>query len=304
MSHLAVFPQEARGIVSLLLLGVLPGPMVPPLAVGLLWGLPWRLRVSACPREVGVKCPKCPPQVCELAAPTSSVRLLSVVRMVRAIRMVRVIRRVRVLRLWLVRMMRMGKMMRAMKMVRTTRMVMLGLMRRSRCLSPLQVFRVEVLCNGRRHTVTKRYSEFQALHKRIKKTCKVPDFPPRHVPNWMPKALEQRRQGLEVYLRGVLYHNEELPQDVLDFLKVRRCQQNPKASSPPTRLLPSQRPVVGFRSDPYVRPHGSDLLPNAVLSGVLQGLYLPLSSAPGQAAPPASGMRSSQTPTQHPGMQW
>ncbi|NXE08991.1 SNX22 protein, partial [Lophotis ruficrista] len=94
------------------------------------------------------------------------------------------------------------------------------------------VFRVEVLCNGRRHTVAKRYSEFQALHKRIKKTCKVPDFPPRHVPNWMPKVLEQRRQGLELYIQGVLYHNEELPQDVLDFLKVRRCQQDPKASSP------------------------------------------------------------------------
>ncbi|NWS16557.1 SNX22 protein, partial [Pachyramphus minor] len=94
------------------------------------------------------------------------------------------------------------------------------------------VFRVEVLCNGRRHTVTKRYSEFQALHKRIKKTCKVPDFPPRHVPYWMPKALEQRRQGLELYLRGVLYHNKELPQDVLDFLKVRWCQRDPKASSP------------------------------------------------------------------------
>ncbi|NXO33114.1 SNX22 protein, partial [Locustella ochotensis] len=144
------------------------------------------------------------------------------------------------------------------------------------------VFRVEVLCHGRRHTVTKRYSEFQALHKRIKKTCKVPDFP-RHVPNWMPKVLEQRRQGLEDYLRGVLYHNKELPQDVLDFLKVRRCQQNPKASSPP--LLPSQRPVVGFCSDPYVRPHGTDLLPNTVLSGVLQGFYLPLSCVPGQAAP-------------------
>ncbi|KAI1234963.1 hypothetical protein IHE44_0002589, partial [Lamprotornis superbus] len=80
----------------------------------------------------------------------------------------------------------------------------------------------------------------------IKKICKVPDFPPRHVPNWMPKVLEQRRQGLEVYLQvrsvwqdqggflgGVLYHNEELPQDVLDFLKVRQCQQNPKASTPP-----------------------------------------------------------------------
>lgn len=36
------------------------------------------------------------------------------------------------------------------------------------CLSPWQVFRVEVLCNGRRHTVTKRYSEFQALHKRVR----------------------------------------------------------------------------------------------------------------------------------------
>ncbi|KAF4804553.1 Sorting nexin-22 [Turdus rufiventris] len=120
------------------------------------------------------------------------------------------------------------------------------------------VFQVEVLCNGRRHTVTKRYSEFQALHKRIKKICKVPDFPPRHVPNWMPKVLEQRRQGLEVYLQGVLYHNKELPQDVLDFLKVRQCQQNPKASSAPsTRLLPSQRPIVSFCSDPYVQPHGT-----------------------------------------------
>ncbi|XP_056356269.1 sorting nexin-22 isoform X1 [Oenanthe melanoleuca] len=167
------------------------------------------------------------------------------------------------------------------------------------------VFQVEVLCNGRRHTVTKRYSEFQALHKRIKKICKVPDFPPRHVPNWMPKVLEQRRQGLEVYLQGVLYHNKELPQDVLEFLKVRQCQQNAKASSPPSsRLLPSQRPTVSFCSDPYVRPHGTELLPNTILSGVLQGLYLPLSCVPTQAVPQASAMMSSQTPTQHPGMQW
>lgn len=35
------------------------------------------------------------------------------------------------------------------------------------CPAP-QVFRVEVLCNGRRHTVAKRYSEFQALHKRVR----------------------------------------------------------------------------------------------------------------------------------------
>ncbi|KAM6308920.1 LOW QUALITY PROTEIN: sorting nexin-22 [Aegotheles albertisi] len=149
------------------------------------------------------------------------------------------------------------------------------------------VFRVEVLCNGRRHTVAKRYSEFQALHKRIKKTCKVPDFPPRHVPNWMPKVLEQRRQGLELYMRGVLYHNKELPQDVLDFLKVRCGQQDPKASTPPASRPPSQRPILGFRTDPYARPCGPALVPNAVLSGVLQGLYLPRPCTPSPAAPRA-----------------
>ncbi|XP_061205943.1 sorting nexin-22 isoform X1 [Neopsephotus bourkii] len=148
------------------------------------------------------------------------------------------------------------------------------------------VFRVEVLCNGRRHTVVKRYSEFQALHKRIKKTCKVPDFPPRHVPNWMPKVLEQRRQGLELYIRGVLYHNAELPQDVLDFLKLRCCQQDPKGSSSLSASRPpSQRPVVGFRTDPYAQPPGTQLLPDTILSGVLQGLYLPPRSTPGQALP-------------------
>uniref|UniRef100_A0A8V0ZM28 Sorting nexin 22 n=1 Tax=Gallus gallus TaxID=9031 RepID=A0A8V0ZM28_CHICK len=139
----------------------------------------------------------------------------------------------------------------------------------------VQVFLVEVLCNGRRHTVAKRYSEFQALHKRIKKSCKVPDFPPRRVPNWVPKVLEQRRQGLELYIQGVLCHNEELPQDVLDFLKVRRCQQELKDRSPAVSHPPSQQPVLGFHSDPYTRPPAMDALPNAVLSGVLQGLYAP-----------------------------
>uniref|UniRef100_A0A8C9FL67 Sorting nexin 22 n=1 Tax=Pavo cristatus TaxID=9049 RepID=A0A8C9FL67_PAVCR len=160
------------------------------------------------------------------------------------------------------------------------------------------VFLVEVLCNGRRHTVAKRYSEFQALHKRIKKSCKVPDFPPRRVPNWVPKVLEQRRQGLELYIQGVLCHNEELPQDVLDFLKVRHCQQETKGSEqgplgadvpllclPSVSHPPSQRPVLGFHTDPYTRPPAMDTLPNAVLSGVLQGLYAPWHCPPCTAVP-------------------
>ncbi|RLW03642.1 hypothetical protein DV515_00006235 [Chloebia gouldiae] len=215
------------------------------------------------------------------------VRVMSVVSLMSVVRVIR-----------LVRIMRMVK---VMKMVRTMRMVRLGLMRRTRCLSLSQVFQVEVLCNGRRHTVTKCYSEFQALHKQLKKTCKVRNFPVLHT--WMLGGLEQCRQKLEVYLRNVVTdNNEELPQDILDFLKVQWCQQNAKASSPPsTTLLPSQRPIVSFCWDPYVQPHGTELLPNTVLSGVLQGFYLPLSCLPGQAAPQAPGMMSS---TQHSGMQW
>ncbi|XP_069621843.1 sorting nexin-22 isoform X3 [Ranitomeya imitator] len=66
------------------------------------------------------------------------------------------------------------------------------------------VFKLDVLCNGRRHTLDRRYSEFYTLHKLLKKTCKVPDFPPKRVPNWMSKVQEQRRHGLEAYIQQTL----------------------------------------------------------------------------------------------------
>nr|XP_034816298.2 sorting nexin-24 isoform X2 [Pan paniscus] len=66
------------------------------------------------------------------------------------------------------------------------------------------VFKIEVLMNGRKHFVEKRYSEFHALHKKLKKCIKTPEIPSKHVRNWVPKVLEQRRQGLETYLQGVL----------------------------------------------------------------------------------------------------
>ncbi|XP_061432249.1 sorting nexin-24 isoform X2 [Lethenteron reissneri] len=67
--------------------------------------------------------------------------------------------------------------------------------------SPYTVFKVEVTMNGRKHFLEKRYSEFHALHKQLKKVIKTPEFPPKHVRNWVPKVLEQRRQGLEYYLQ-------------------------------------------------------------------------------------------------------
>ncbi|XP_077174395.1 sorting nexin-22 [Paroedura picta] len=134
------------------------------------------------------------------------------------------------------------------------------------------VFKVDVICNGRKHTLEKRYSEFHALHKRIKKRCHVPEFPPKRVPNWMAKVMEQRRQGLEAYLQGVLLYNRELPRELLDFLRLWHFPPDSKAG--PSCLL-SHRPVISYHRDPYMFPSSKDLLPDVILSGVLQGLYSP-----------------------------
>ncbi|CAN0369633.1 unnamed protein product [Lampetra fluviatilis] len=97
--------------------------------------------------------------------------------------------------------------------------------------SPYTVFKVEVTMNGRKHFLEKRYSEFHALHKQLKKVIKTPEFPPKHVRNWVPKVLEQRRQGLEYYLQGILYENEELPKVLLEFLSIRHLPSIHKADS-------------------------------------------------------------------------
>ncbi|XP_045396869.1 sorting nexin-22 isoform X2 [Lemur catta] len=144
------------------------------------------------------------------------------------------------------------------------------------------VFRVEVLCRGRRHTVLRRHSEFHALHKRIKKLYKVPDFPSKRLPNWRTRGLEQRRQGLEAYIQGILYLNQDVPKELLEFLRLRHFPTDPKAGSWGTlgEFLPSDsssqlhhRPVVSFCMDPYIRSPSPELLPNVVVNGVLQGLY-------------------------------
>uniref|UniRef100_A0A8C5MQJ9 Sorting nexin 24 n=1 Tax=Leptobrachium leishanense TaxID=445787 RepID=A0A8C5MQJ9_9ANUR len=106
------------------------------------------------------------------------------------------------------------------------------------------------------------YSEFHALHKKLKKSIKTPEMPSKHVRNWIPKVLEQRRQGLESYLQTVIFENEELPKIFLDFLNVRHMPSLPKAEScgsiddidsEETSKL-SHQPVLLFLRDPYVLP--------------------------------------------------
>ncbi|XP_076020336.1 sorting nexin-24 isoform X2 [Genypterus blacodes] len=93
------------------------------------------------------------------------------------------------------------------------------------------VFKIDVLMNGRQHNVEKRYSEFHALHKMLKKSIKPPEIPSKHVRNWVPKVLEQRRHGLEFYLQTIIMENEVLPKIFLDFLNIRHFPSVPKTES-------------------------------------------------------------------------
>ncbi|KAH1169004.1 hypothetical protein KIL84_013594, partial [Mauremys mutica] len=145
------------------------------------------------------------------------------------------------------------------------------------------VFKIEVLMSGRKHFVEKRYSEFHALHKKLKRFIRTPEIPSKHVRNWVPKVLEQRRQGLEMYLQTIILENEDLPKIFLDFLNVRHVPSLPKAESygsfdeteseESSKL--SHQPVLLFLRDPYVLPAANDDFPNVVIEGVLHGIFYP-----------------------------
>lgn len=81
---------------------------------------------------------------------------------------------------------------------------------------PHTVFRVEVHAAVRTWSVWKRYSEFETLNSRYLEL--FPDHPPPMplpIKHWWqstldnPELLEERRAGLETYLRGILSHRDD-----------------------------------------------------------------------------------------------
>ncbi|XP_014390953.1 PREDICTED: sorting nexin-22 isoform X2 [Myotis brandtii] len=84
----------------------------------------------------------------------------------------------------------------------------------------------------------------------MKKLYKVPEFPSKRLPNWRTRGLEQRRQGLEAYIQGILYLNRDVPKELLEFLSLRHFPTDPKASSWGSQLY--HRPVISFCVDPYI----------------------------------------------------
>lgn len=144
------------------------------------------------------------------------------------------------------------------------------------------VFKIEVLINGRQHSVEKRYSEFHTLHKMLKKSIKPPEIPSKHVRNWVPKVLEQRRHGLELYLQTIIMENENLPKIFLDFLNIRHCPSIPKTESYGSFDTESEgssklshQPVMLFLRDPYLLPSAHDAYSNVVIEGVIHGIFYP-----------------------------
>lgn len=144
-----------------------------------------------------------------------------------------------------------------------------------------KLFRVEVLFNGRKHYVLRKSSEFQALHRKLRKVIQTPDFPSKRNQHLRTKPMEQRRQELEDYIQDIIYLNEDVPQVLLDFLHLKHFHTGAKANSMESLddldshngsyQLPHQR-VLGFFCDPYLSDYNSDL-PDIVVDGVLQGFY-------------------------------
>lgn len=94
--------------------------------------------------------------------------------------------------------------------------------------------------------------------------------------------MEQRRQALEAYIQGVLYLNQDVPKELLEFLSLRHFPTDPKASSWSSQL--HHRPVISFCVDPYISIPSPEPLPDVVVNGVLQGLY-GFSTSPARAQP-------------------
>ncbi|XP_015594727.1 sorting nexin-24 isoform X2 [Cephus cinctus] len=152
---------------------------------------------------------------------------------------------------------------------------------------PYYVYTVEVVesANNIRHFVEKRYSEFNALHRTLKKECETAAaFPPKRVRNTQPKVLEQRRAALELYVQKML-RLSSTKQQVLNFLGIEgpassRTTYKRNYKEPAIRDSRQNRPgsvshypILTFHCDPYVRPNPSAGLPDIIIEGALLGVY-------------------------------
>ncbi|KAK3832593.1 MAG: hypothetical protein JOS17DRAFT_683704 [Linnemannia elongata] len=114
---------------------------------------------------------------------------------------------------------------------------------------PHTVFKVEVHAAVRTWSVWKRYSEFETLNERYLEL--FPDHPPPQplpTKHWWqstmdnPELLEERRAGLETYLRGILSHRDDrwrLTHEWNEFLAIPTTVTSPSSSTPVINPAPA-----------------------------------------------------------------
>ncbi|XP_043282582.1 sorting nexin-24-like [Venturia canescens] len=138
---------------------------------------------------------------------------------------------------------------------------------------------------GAKYSINRRYSEFNALHRALKKECDTAPFPPKRVRNSQPKVLEQRRIALEYYVQKML-RLETTKKQVLEFLGIegirqpenirkRTVQESDTSRTNQMFDCPSigHQPVMTFKHDPYLQTQSDTRLPDIVTQGVLLGIY-------------------------------
>ncbi|XP_076237478.1 sorting nexin-24 [Calliopsis andreniformis] len=136
--------------------------------------------------------------------------------------------------------------------------------------------------SGSRYFIEKRYSEFSALHRTLKKeNADIASFPPKRVRNSQPKVLEQRRVALELYLQKML-RLSATKQQVLNFLGIegratgasyKSTYKNAEDVQHEHSNALAHHPVLTFQYDPYAQSSTTSSLPDIVINGVLLGIY-------------------------------
>ncbi|GAB1605231.1 sorting nexin-24-like [Argonauta hians] len=140
------------------------------------------------------------------------------------------------------------------------------------------VFYVQVWMSGRYNSVERRYTEFEDLHKRLKKLIATPEFPPKKMLKWNPKVLEQRRQRLQLYIQTVCQttgSNGYIPPALFDFLELEPYEPGFQSIDHMLQepVLCSHKPMVNFKDEAFLVDPNKSLLPDTIISGVCLGLY-------------------------------
>jgi len=158
---------------------------------------------------------------------------------------------------------------------------------RSRTGQPFTMYSIQVYCNGRSHSVSRRYKDFHELHSDLKRSLdSVPDFPPKKLRNLSPRVIQERTLLLERYLQALLSQSVihpslqtflgissqvvSKPIDTLDFNQDFADQQL------------SHQTVIGFEEETASDSNTTEkdlvsnrdsILPDIVLKGALDALY-------------------------------